>query len=353
MKIINKKNNIYSTNSDEDFIYYLDQNIKIDDVLILDKSILKLTIIKNITKNYKKRIMVIEASEKIKTLFQYTKLIEGILKMGVNRNSIIYSFGGGTIGDLSGFAASTLLRGIGHVMIPTTLLAMVDSSIGGKTGINSSIGKNLIGTFYLPNAVIINSNFLRSLPKREISCGYAEIIKYALIDNNNLLKILNNSSDDYINNDYINDIINKSIKTKIKYIKDFKEKNIGKYSRAILNFGHTFGHAVESLNFNKGNIKHGEAVAIGMMFEIKISKLLNLKPISIVNLEGLLKKYNLPFDYRPYINNKNINNIMKKVYSDKKSFKDNTNLVLIKRNTGIVKNISLKKLKSITLELIK
>jgi 3-dehydroquinate synthetase len=168
-----------------------------------------------------------------------------------------------------------------------------------------------------------------------------------------LLKILNNSSDDYINNDYINDIINKSIKTKIKYIKDFKEKNIGKYSRAILNFGHTFGHAVESLNFNKGNIKHGEAVAIGMMFEIKISKLLNLKPISIVNLEGLLKKYNLPFDYRPYINNKNINNIMKKVYSDKKSFKDNTNLVLIKKNTGIVKNISLKKLKSITLELIK
>jgi len=353
MKIINKKNNIYSTNSDEDLMNYLNQNIKIDDVLILDKSILRLTIIKRIIKIYKKRIIVIKASEKIKTLFQYAKLVEGILKIGVNRNSVIYSFGGGTIGDLSGFAASTLLRGINHVMIPTTLLAMVDSSIGGKTGINSSIGKNLIGSFYLPEAVIINSNFLKSLPKREISCGYAEIIKYALINNNNLLKILNKISGDLINNDYINDIIYLSVKTKIKYIKDFKEQSLGKYSRAILNFGHTFGHAVESLNLRKGDVKHGEAVAIGMLFEIKISQLLNLKPISLLNLENLLKKYDLPFDYAPYINKKNINSIMKKIYSDKKSFNDNTNLILIKENTGIVKNISLKKLKSITLELIK
>ena len=120
-------------------------------------------------------------NEKIKSLNNYENIIEKIIKMGIQRKSKIYSFGGGTIGDLSGFLASTLLRGIDHIMIPTSLLAMVDSSIGGKTGINSEYGKNFIGSFYLPKRVIICPEFINTLPKREVACGFAEVIKYSII----------------------------------------------------------------------------------------------------------------------------------------------------------------------------
>ena len=253
------------------------------DILIFDRSIIKNRLVKKLLRKFSSRSLIIKGEEKIKSIENYSSLIEKIIKKGIQRKSIIYSFGGGTIGDLSGFLASTIMRGIEHVMIPTSLLAMVDSAIGGKTGINSKFGKNLIGTFNLPKKVFISSDFLKSLPKREISCGFAEIIKYSLIDSKQLRKLLISQSKIDINK-----LIKLSINSKFKYIGDYREKLNSKNSRAILNFGHTIGHAIENSNFYKGNLKHGEAISLGMIVELKISSLFNYYPEKVTNLIELL-----------------------------------------------------------------
>ena len=232
-------------------------------------------------------------------------------------------------------------------MIPTSLLAMVDSSIGGKTGINSKFGKNLIGTFYLPKKVFICSDFLKSLPKREIACGYAEIIKYSLIHSKQLHKLLIKGSKGDINK-----IIKLSINSKLKYISDFREKLKSKNSRAILNFGHTIGHAIENSNFYKGNLKHGEAISLGMIVELKISSLLNYYPKRVDSLIEILKKYNLPINYSKYVNKKTIPSLIKKITFDKKVINEDVNIVLIGKNGGFIKKILIRDLKS-TLNQIK
>ena len=317
-------------------------NISNLDILIFDSNIVKNTLIKKLLKKFPKRCFVIKGHEKIKNLENYSILIEKMIKLGVQRKTIIYSFGGGTLGDLSGFLASTILRGVEHVMIPTSLLAMVDSSIGGKTGINSKFGKNLIGTFYLPKKVFICSDFLKSLPKREIACGYAEIIKYSLIHSKQLHKLLIKGSKGDINK-----IIKLSIKSKFKYISDFREKLKSKNSRAILNFGHTIGHAIENSNFYKGNLKHGEAISLGMILELKISSLLNYYPKRVDSLIEILKKYNLPINYSKYVNKKTIPSLIKKIAFDKKVINEDVNIVLIGKNGGFIKKILIRDLKSI------
>ena len=352
MKIINKSNNIHITDLDLDILKFIKQNFNNSDIMIIDKSLIKLSLIKKIVKICSTRAIIIAGNENIKSLNQYCRIVEKILKKGINRNSKLFSFGGGTIGDLAGFVSSTLLRGIKHIMIPTTLLAMVDSSVGGKNGINSVIGKNLIGNFQLPEAIIINTNFLKSLPKREISCGFAEIIKYAFIYNKKLKHLMANNTFYEIKKKFLKEIIIESVFTKLKYTKDFRERKTGRYSRAILNYGHTFGHAIESMNSFKGTVKHGEAVAMGMIFEMKISSALNLKPNSINDLENLLRKFALPVSYKKYIHKNNISKIIKKISSDKKSFNENTNLILVKKNTGIVKKISLVKLSELSMKLV-
>ncbi len=317
-------------------------NISNLDILIFDRNIAKNILIKKLIKKFPKRCFVIKGHEKIKNLENYSILVEKIIKLGVQRKTIIYSFGGGTLGDLSGFLASTILRGVEHVMIPTSLLAMVDSSIGGKTGINSIFGKNLIGTFYLPKKVFICSDFLKSLPKREIACGYAEIIKYSLIHSKQLHKLLIKGS-----KGDINEIIKLSINSKFKYISDFREKLKSKNSRAILNFGHTIGHAIENSNFYKGNLKHGEAISLGMILELKISSLLNYYPKRVDSLIEILKKYNLPIDYTKYVNKKTIPSLIKKIAFDKKVINEDVNIVLIGKNGGFIKKILIRDLKSI------
>ena len=322
-------------------------NISNLDILIFDSNIVKNTLIKKLLKKFPKRCFVIKGHEKIKNLQNYSILIEKMIKLGIQRKTIIYSFGGGTLGDLSGFLASTILRGVGHVMIPTSLLAMVDSSIGGKTGINSKFGKNLIGTFYLPKKVFICSDFLKSLPKREIACGYAEIIKYSLIHSKQLHKLLIKGS-----KGDINEIIKLSINSKFKYFSDFREKLKSKNSRAILNFGHTIGHAIENSNFYKGNLKHGEAISLGMILELKISSLLNYYPKGVDSLIEILKKYNLPINYSKYINKKTIPSLIKKITFDKKIINEDVNIALVGKNGGFIKKISIRDLKS-TLNQIK
>ncbi len=317
-------------------------NISNIDILIFDSNIVKNILIKKLLKKFPKRCFVIKGHEKIKNIQNYSSLIEKIIKLGVQRKTIIYSFGGGTLGDLSGFLASTILRGVEHVMIPTSLLAMVDSSIGGKTGINSKFGKNLIGTFYLPKKVFICSDFLKSLPKREIACGYAEIIKYSLIHSKQLHKLLIKGSKGDINK-----IIKFSINSKFKYISDFREKLKSKNSRVILNFGHTIGHAIENSNFYKGNLKHGEAISLGMILELKISSLLNYYPKGVDSLIEILKKYNLPINYSKYVNKKTIPSLIKKIAFDKKVINEDVNIVLIGKNGGFIKKILIRDLKSI------
>ena len=202
---------------------YLIKIITNKDILIIDKNLIKNISINKIYKTFSKRSFLIDGNERIKSLKSFSLLIEKILRIGVQRDSKLISIGGGTVGDLSGYIASSLLRGIDHFMLPTSLLAMVDSSIGGKTGINSNYGKNLIGNFYLPKKVLICPDFLKSLPKRELNCGFAEIIKYSLISPGIFKNKLFNFKD--IDQSNILEIIKISITTKLKYVRDFREKS--------------------------------------------------------------------------------------------------------------------------------
>ena len=229
---------------------------------------------KNI-KNYKQQnYLVINCSEKIKSFNFYADISIKILKIGIDRNSVIVAMGGGTLGDLSGFLASTLLRGLNLILIPTTLLSQVDSSIGGKNGINTIYGKNLVGTFYHPKIVLIDPSILKSLPSREIRSGYAEIVKHSLIKNPKFFNWLDKNSKLIfkLNSKILTEAIYNSVLIKKKYVlKDEKEKLKNINSRAILNFGHTFGHALETYyNYNK-KLTHGEAISIGMSIASKIS----------------------------------------------------------------------------------
>lgn len=318
------------------------RNISHNDVLIIDVKLKTNKFIKKLKNDLGSRCLFIKGHEKIKSLNNYCQLLEKILNMGIQRQSKLISIGGGTVGDLSGFLASSLLRGIDHYMIPSTLLAMVDSSIGGKTGVNSKYGKNLVGSFYIPKKVFICPEFLDTLPKRELSCGFAEIIKYSYIKSDNFKKRLLNY--DLKNKSELLSIIKHSIKTKMYYIEDFKEKSNNKSSRAILNFGHTIGHAIENSNTYNISIKHGEAIALGMLIELKISKILNYYHGSIDEMVNILKRYNLPSSYEKYVSSTQIKKLIKKMKYDKKAKNNNINLICIGNEGGFVKQISFLKL---------
>ena len=279
--------------------------------------------------NSKINLININSSEKIKSIDHYWKIISILLKLKIDRHSTIIGIGGGTIGDLSGFIASTILRGVRFILVPTTLLAQVDSSIGGKNGINSKYGKNLIGTFMQPDKVIIDPNILASLSKREIKSGYAEILKHALIGDyifykwleSYYKKILN------LNTEYLTKAIIKSVKVKAKFIEsDEKENLTNTSSRAILNFGHTFGHALEAMNNYNQKITHGEAISIGMALASKISyKLKNISLLEYKNILLHLDNIGLP-KYDKRIKSNKIYEIIK---SDKKNTKEKINLILL------------------------
>ena len=254
-----------------------------------------------------------------------------ILSFGVDRNSIVIAIGGGTIGDLSGFVASTILRGVKFILMPTTLLSQVDSSIGGKNGINTNLGKNLIGTFYQPDEVFIDPKILKSLTKKELQSGYAEIVKHALINDifffnwldKNYKRIFKFEQNALVY------AIHKSIKIKAKFVEtDSKEILINNKSRALLNFGHTFGHALETLYEYKNKITHGEAISIGMIIASKLSnKLSTLKTSELIKITDHFCKVGLPI-YDNKINNKKILSIIQK---DKKNNDGKINLILLKK----------------------
>jgi 3-dehydroquinate synthase len=201
--------------------------------------------------------------EKHKTVDTWNLVIDFLLKNGLDRKSVVVALGGGVVGDIVGFAASAFLRGIACVQIPTTLLAMVDSSVGGKTGVNHPLGKNLIGAFHQPSLVWMDTAFLKTLPRREFVAGYAELFKYAFIGGRSMFDFVNTHHDRMMAGDHtaLLEGIRRSVAIKAAVVASDEEEVNGK--RALLNFGHTFAHAIErALGFKR--MLHGEAVLFGM-----------------------------------------------------------------------------------------
>lgn len=216
--------------------------------------------------------VILPDGESNKNLATLSNIFEALLKNGSNRDITLIALGGGIVGDMTGFAAASFMRGVDFIQVPTTLLAQVDSSVGGKTGVNHPLGKNMIGAFYQPKCVLIDVNLLKTLPQRELSAGLAEVIKYGFIADKEFLHWL----DENINllnerdEEALAFAIKKSCECKAYVVsQDEKEKGL----RAILNFGHTFGHAIEA-HYQYKIFLHGEAVAIGMHMALKLSQLM-------------------------------------------------------------------------------
>ena len=302
--------------------------------LIVDKNVPNKFKIK--LKKYLKKYTVYtfeySVNEKFKTFVNVNKLVEKCLTNNFNRNDVLISLGGGILGDYSAFAASIIKRGINFINIPTTLLAQVDSSIGGKTGVNSTLGKNLIGTFYQPKVVISDVEMLKSLPRRELICGYAEILKHSLILKNNFFNWLKNNSKQLLrdrNLTALKKAIIESCKIKLHFVnKDINEKNI----RMILNFGHTFAHAIEAQNNYSKRINHGEAVIMGMMIAAKLSYIKKLCSLNTLNeLKQIYSSNNLKYDIKKYFKKNEYNKIIDYMSADKKNNDRKINLILLKK----------------------
>ncbi len=294
--------------------------------------------------------IIINDGEQYKNIKTINLIISKLLKYKVDRNDTLIAFGGGVIGDIVGFSASITLRGINFIQIPTTLLSQVDSAVGGKTGVNTKEGKNLIGTFYQPKLVISDVSLLKTLPKREILSGYAEVIKYGLIMDKKFLNWLldNESKLQKFNKKYLIEAVFHSCKNKAIIVrKDEKEKDI----RAILNLGHTFGHAIEAINNYQKSLTHGEAVSIGIMMALDMSLLQgnsldkNIDKIKD-HFQKLKMKTKIPNNIKGKISLKKFKEIMN---SDKKVKNNHINLILL-RNLGkayLANRYSTKKLDSV------
>lgn len=276
-------------------------------------------VIDSLTENgYKVKLHVFPAGEKNKRLNTISDMYNTFADFQMSRKDLVVALGGGVTGDMAGFAAATYMRGIEFVQIPTSLLAQVDSSVGGKTGVDIEQGKNLVGAFWQPSLVLIDPNTLSTLPERYINDGMAEVIKYGCIKDKNLFEILEN------NNalDIIEEIIEICVSIKRDVVnKDERESG----ERMLLNFGHTLGHSLEKI-YNFSKLSHGEAVAIGMVMITKASEKLNItKAGSVEKIINLCKKYNLPIEDAA-----SLSEIAKVCSSDKKSSGGNVNLVLLK-----------------------
>jgi 3-dehydroquinate synthase len=269
-------------------------------------------------------IFTMNDGEKSKNYRYAEGFLNKMLKNGYTRKSAVIGIGGGVAGDFSGFIASVYMRGIPIIHIPTTLLAMVDSSIGGKTAVNLSLGKNIIGAFHQPQMVISDTNFIKTLPEKELKNGLSEVLKHALIGEKKLLDILNkNDLKSIRESDILQKIVYLSVLFKSRIVeKDEDEKGL----RAILNFGHTAGHAIESMSGFKG-ITHGEAVAIGLKIEMEISRRigwLDNEEVSAVN--ELISRYDLIYNTK----NLNAEKIIEHMKYDKKNFGGKLKFVLLK-----------------------
>lgn len=296
-------------------------------IVVINQKVFK--IYSKILKFPKEKIFVLKDGEQEKNIHNYTKILKFALSHHLTREDAIIAIGGGVVGDLAGFAASTYMRGINYIQVPTTLLACTDSSVGGKTAINTSYGKNLVGSFYQPSAVFINVNFLKTLDNRQFKSGLGEVIKYGFIEKScecdeelNLMNFLNANVENILKKNILtlSELIQMCIKLKISVVnKDEKEKGL----RKILNYGHTYGHAVEKiLNYKK--FTHGECVISGILFALNYAFQLGKTDKEYKFLcEDLISKFDFP-KIPPFDKNK-ILNIMR---TDKKAGNDFITFIL-------------------------
>ena len=303
----------------------------------------------------KKLIFYFNSSEKNKNFTHTNFILKKLFKNNFSRNDVVICIGGGIAGDVSGFAASIYKRGIKFINVPSTLLAQVDSSIGGKVGISNKFGKNMLGSFYQPDLVVSDTSLIKSLPKREIICGYAEILKHSLIKNKKFFLFLDKNLNNILElkEKFIEKAILESCKIKKEIVeKDEKEINF----RKTLNLGHTFGHAYEAtLNYSK-KLNHGEAVLYGIFSASKFSNKINLlnrndyklimshlTKLGFINLNKFFKK-------------KDISKIISFMISDKKNDSKKINLITLKKigNANILDQFNIIKVKKfINSQLIK
>ena len=338
---INTKTKKYSLFIGPKLIYNIDkilssQKLSFSKILIvIDKNIpskFKSNLIKNIKSSVKKTY-IFNANERNKNQKNVDLIQKILFKNRFNRDDCLIAFGGGITGDVVGYCASTYKRGIKFINIPTTLLAQVDSSIGGKTGINNSYGKNLVGSFYQPKLVLSNTSFIDSLPKKEMICGYAEILKHAIIKDKNFFYWLKKNTKSILSkkSNQLIYAIKKSCEIKMYFVeKDVNEKNM----RMVLNFGHTFAHAIEVKNNYSSKITHGEAVLSGMILATRLSVIKKICSLNV--LKQILNIYlqnNLTYTIKKYSKQIEINKLIPYLKNDKKNNDDKINFILL-RNIG-------------------
>lgn len=276
---------------------------------------------------YQLEVVILPDGEQYKTLAIMDRIFDALITRHFSRNATLIALGGGVIGDIAGFSAACYQRGIPFIQIPTTLLAQVDSSVGGKTGVNHAAGKNMIGAFYQPQAVIIDIKVLDTLDERQLSAGLAEVIKYGLIRDFSLFVWLESNIEKILERDQgsLNYIIERSCRNKAEIVAaDEKESGI----RAILNFGHTFGHAIET-GAGYGKYLHGEAVAIGACQAADLSRRAGLlSDVDVTRVISLFKKAGLPTKPPENIEAQDFINLMA---VDKKNVDGNIRFILLKK----------------------
>ncbi len=268
--------------------------------------------------------LLIEEGEQFKSLDQASRVFDALAALGANRDATIIALGGGVIGDLAGFAAACWMRGIDFVQMPTTLLAMVDSSVGGKTGVNLVAGKNLVGSFHQPQAVVIDTSTLATLPDREYAAGLAEVIKYGALGDAKFFAWLEANAAALMRRD--DDVVAEAIAISCRHkaaVVARDEREEGK--RALLNFGHTFGHALEA-EAGYGTLLHGEAVAIGMVLAARLSNDLGMADaVDRERLQNLLRVCGLPTAVPP---GHSVKRLIQRMRLDKKNLGGTLRMIL-------------------------
>ena len=270
--------------------------------------------------------LVLPDGESFKTLEYWSRIIDKLVEIRATRDATVFTLGGGVVGDMGGFAAASYMRGLNFVQIPTSLLAQVDASVGGKTGFNHTQGKNLIGAFHQPTAVLIDIDTLETLPEREFSAGLAEVVKIAAVRDSKFLAWLEDNYAAVMSREpeAVSGMIRRSIAIKAAVVaEDERESGV----RALLNFGHSFAHALETLTDYRQYL-HGEAVAIGMMVATRLSEIRGLCEIGFSDRLGtLMTSFNLPLDLPGNLDPADILETMK---LDKKVIAGSARLILVK-----------------------
>ena len=268
--------------------------------------------------------IILEPGEQSKSMKTYEALCRKLVERGTTRKSTLIALGGGVIGDLVGFVAATYMRGINYIQIPTTLLSQVDSSVGGKTGIDLPEGKNLVGAFYPPSVVQIDTSLLATLPERQFQCGMAEVIKTGFIQSPYFVETLQ-SKPLSLGDQRLKDVVEECVAIKARIVQEDEFETLG--LRAQLNFGHTIGHALEKIT-HYCKYTHGEAIAVGMVVESRIAEEIGFAERGLADMvESLLKTHGLPTNA---VELKEIDHIILAMRADKKSLSGEISMSLVK-----------------------